>query len=205
MKIDWKNWRTWAYGGGAVGLLLLLGKGARRVGLLAFQAVENETFRLSLPGRAQPYADAILQVSEEEQVSPFLIFALGDRESGWGRFLTPPDPSGTGDGGHGRGLLQIDDRSHAAWLDANDWTDPLTNISYGIHNIFVPQYKQLQAAGLTGAVLEQAAVSAYNHGVHGVLRSIQATGNPDAGTTQGNYGSDVLARAATAASNYGAA
>ena len=43
----------------------------------------------------------------------------------------PPGPIGTGDSGHGRGLMQIDDRSHGQWLMTHNWQDPETNITYG--------------------------------------------------------------------------
>lgn len=38
------------------------------------------------------------------------IAAVMDRESGGGELLTPKGAAGTGDRGHGRGLMQLDDR-----------------------------------------------------------------------------------------------
>jgi len=89
-------------------------------------------FKATVPKDAGPYADVILRVAEEENLSPFLLYAIGARESGWGSYLTPKGPGGTGDYGHGRGLMQIDDRSNQAWLAANDWRDPLVNLRRGV-------------------------------------------------------------------------
>ena len=38
--------------------------------------------------------------------------------------------------GHGRGLMQIDDGSHAAWLATHDWRDPQVNIEGGAQILF---------------------------------------------------------------------
>lgn len=91
-------------------------------------------FKAVIPPVAQPYADIILAVAEEQGISAFLIVQIGYRETQWGTssYLSQLGPAGTGDGGHGRGLMQIDDRSNAAWLAANDWTDPYTNITKGV-------------------------------------------------------------------------
>lgn len=101
-----------------------------------FDAAKTQAFKTAIAGatfgRASAYADLILQVAREESVSPFLIVAFGERESRWGEALSPKGPRGTGDVGHGHGLLQIDDRSFASWLNSNDWGDPLTNIRKGV-------------------------------------------------------------------------
>lgn len=98
----------------------------------ALEAGMDLYFTLSLPERARGYAEVILRVAKEEGVDPFVIFGLGDRESGWGTFLSPRGPAGRGDQGHGHGLMQIDDRSFGPWLAANDWTDPYTNVKKGV-------------------------------------------------------------------------
>lgn len=103
---------------------------AAEVGVLLDDA-QKAIFKAVIPSQAQPYADIILQVAQEQGVSPFIICQIGYRESLWGQSLSPSGPGGTGDSGHGRGLMQIDDRSFTAWLAANDWTDPYTNITKG--------------------------------------------------------------------------
>lgn len=41
-------------------------------------------FKAQLPDRAKPYGDLILRVAAEQNVDPFVLFALGDRETNWG-------------------------------------------------------------------------------------------------------------------------
>lgn len=44
----------------------------------------------------------------------FLLAAVLDNESRGGDVLSPPGPGGTADNGHGRGLMQLDDRAPSA-------------------------------------------------------------------------------------------
>ena len=116
-----------------------------------------------------------------------------DRESGAGLYLVPPGPAGTGDSGHGRGLMQLDDRTWEAWLEENDWTDPATNILKGasILDTYLGQLGQNVAA----------AVAAYNCGPGRIARLLATMSDAGAAqfdryTTGHNYTSDVLARMA---------
>jgi soluble lytic murein transglycosylase-like protein len=140
--------------------------------------------------RAAVYWQQIQQVSQETGVDASLIAAIGDRETLWGTSssLSQYGPAGTGDGGHGHGLMQIDDRSHGAWLGSNDWTDPYTNISYAVGQILLPALNTFGDA--------RTAADAYNAGVGGVQKAIASGNDPDSPTTDGNYGSDVMRRAA---------
>lgn len=140
--------------------------------------------------RAAPYAAMIASAASSTGVDPSLIAGIGDRESGWGVFLNPKGAGGTGDGGNGLGLMQLDVR----YNPIANWQDPQANILKGA---------QVYAAGLaqlTGqvdsSIILPAAVAAYNAGVQGVLNAIAAGGSPDDATTGGNYSQDVLARAA---------
>ena len=153
-------------------------------------------FKATVPKDAGPYADVILRVAEEENLSPFLLYAIGARESGWGSYLTPKGPGGTGDYGHGRGLMQIDDRSNQAWLAANDWRDPLVNLRRGVsilkgkmrflaNNFPVPGLTD----GKTVTISEKAAAT----------RGIKAGGYKDPRPLSG----DLLLRASVAAYNGG--
>lgn len=120
--------------GGAVALALTQRKTIMIYGAKALDAGKEVAFATAIGSRrrsAAQYAPIILRVARETNLDPFLIFALGDRESQWGDALTPKGPGGTGDFGHGRGLMQIDDRSNAAWLAANDWRDPYKNVRRG--------------------------------------------------------------------------
>ena len=113
-----------------------------------------------------------------------------DRESGGGILLTPRGPAGTGDGGHGRGLMQIDDRYHKAWIDLNLWQIASENIRYAVTHILLPNLDQL------GGI--PAAIAAYNASFEKVWEVVAEFGQDvdrlDVLTTHGDYVSDVLAR-----------
>lgn len=151
--------------------------------------------------RAALYAQQIAAAASATGVDPSIIAGLGDRETLWGLLTSPKGSGGTGDFGHGHGLMQIDDRTWASWLASNDWTDPYTNILKGAQ-IYAAGYQQLQSAGVDPSILAKAAACAYNAPIGNVLGAIQAGNDPDTVTTgpapglPGNYGSDVMARAA---------
>lgn len=142
------------------------------------------------------------EAGELHGLCPYLLAAMCSRESGGGVFLTPRGPEGTGDRGHGRGLMQIDDRSHQAFLvrrlpDGRPaWQDARENILYGAS--LLAEYRKALGGELP------AAVAAYNCGVERIRR-VRALLAPDAlpevrlkafdGCTTGrDYASDVLAR-----------
>ncbi|TAK97560.1 MAG: hypothetical protein EPO08_21090, partial [Rhodospirillaceae bacterium] len=157
-------------------------------------AVANpNAFVDSIPDEAKTYAEIILQVAGETGVDPFLIAAVGQRESRWGLAL---DANMTGDAGHGHGIMQIDDRTWASWIASNDWTDPYTNVKKGAE-ILASNLSYFEGKGLTGNDLIAAAAAGYNHGPGAVWRNVSATGNPDDGpggpTAHGDYGRSVLA------------
>ncbi|MHB8734653.1 MAG: transglycosylase SLT domain-containing protein [Terriglobales bacterium] len=157
----------------------------------AIQAAGYVGFYPDPSSRAAPYAQEITNAAQQTGVSPAIIAAIGDRETLWGLTTTPKGPGGTGDGGYGLGLMQIDSRYHSL----PNWQDPQTNISAGA-SIFAGYYAQLQAAGVDAATLNQAAAAAYNAGVGAVLGAYNAGQSVDSVTTHGDYGADVLARAA---------
>lgn len=116
-------------GGAVAALLLTKRRSIMLYGAKALEAGKEWVFEKSISDEAQPYAKLILRVARETGVDAFLLYALGQRESRWGEAIG--GPGGTGDGGHGRGIMQIDDRSFAQWLAANDWRDPYTNVTKG--------------------------------------------------------------------------
>lgn len=201
-------------------------------GSKVIDSAHESIFRWTLPSYAQPYADVILRVSREKGLDPFLIFALGDRESGWGRYL---NADGTGDSGHGHGLMQIDDGSFAEWLATHDWRDPYTNVSKGASILqaaigffqgraAVKGYTdgtrvqidksaaRLKVAPgyypdprpLSGDALWRAAIAAYNTGSANVLMNLATNHPAEFTTTGGDYTSDVVARANAVAKKYDA-
>lgn len=186
--------------------------------------VNKNQFIKILSPHAQEHVSAILQVSLEQQVSPFIITALGERESGWGKFL---DANLCGDSGHGHGYLQIDDRSFGPWLAQHNWKEDYTNVTFGIEllkkNIAFFSGKELvegladgktvsvhahaaevrgcipgtyaEPRPLQGSDLIYAAIASYNTGVGNVLMSVAVGVDADLTTAGGNYAKDVIARA----------
>src|SRR5215472_16710163 len=86
-----------------------------------------------LPYRAWRWRHEVERVSNETSMDRYLIWAVMDRESLCGDALFPKgSPQGVGDGGHGRGLMQIDDRAHISFCeDISLWGDAYQNILYG--------------------------------------------------------------------------
>ena len=170
--------------------------------------INPDAFKLVLSQHGQhalPFADIILA----QPMDPFLLWSLGEGESGWGRELSPPGPAGTGDGGHGRGLMQVDDRSFGEWLAQNDWTNPAVIIPKGV-SIYLVGRASLAThfPNLTDDQLTHAALSTYNHGFGGVSRNIQLGRDVDFGTISNppnRYGQNALDRAAAMKAHYDAA
>jgi uncharacterized protein YkwD len=129
-------------------------------------------------------------------LSPSIIAGIGSRESGWGLFLSPKGPTGTGDGGHGRGLMQIDDRYHQTFINSGRWTNPRDNIIYGVDKVLAEYYSYLgRTTSLTGVDLLRGAIAAYNAGPGNVERALREGRDIDYYTTGRDYSWDVLNRA----------
>jgi hypothetical protein len=129
---------------------------------------------------------------------PYLVAAIGDRESNWGEALEPRGPQGTGDGGHGRGLMQIDDRAFPKWCAAYlsdgtlQWQDPVENVRQACRVIREAWLRFLSWP---------ATICAYNAG-QAVADLVERSYPPgeaplaafDAHTTGGDYVADVIDR-----------
>lgn len=113
-----------------------------------------------------------------------LLLALASRETGMGTDTYVLANNWTGRDGHGKGIMQIDDRYHViAKLIAPD--DHEKNINYGA-GFFADLKKQLP--------VKKQAIAAYNAGVNGVRKALSKGLDPDAATTGGDYAADVLRR-----------
>jgi hypothetical protein len=166
--------------------------------------VEQNAFTAALlagtpNGRAAAYADEMWQVGlEEPTVSPFMLAAIMERESGSGVYLSPTGPTGTGDGGHGRGLMQLDDRSlggtyQGAVIGDGRWQDPYWSFKTAAVDHIEPDTAYFQGQGLSGTDLIKAVLASYNAGTGAVMKAINAGKDPDSVTTGANYGGAVLA------------
>lgn len=132
-----------------------------------------------------------------------LIAAIIDRESLGGEALDPKGPGGYGDRGHGHGLGQIDDRSHAGflharfWDDVRLWQDPVFNI------LFAARLLRANLNATRGDL--PLSIAAYNCGLKRAKWALfekqssirdEATriAALDSATANGNYLSDVFRR-----------
>jgi hypothetical protein len=143
------------------------------------------------------YKPMIEQVAARyDWLSPSVVAGIGSRESAWGLLLSPPGPAGTGDGGHGRGLMQIDDRYHQDFINSGQWRDPQASLDYAIDQVLSRNYNYLDAnTNLEGVELLRGAIAAYNSGLTNVLNALGAGYDVDYYTTGDDYSWDVLNRA----------
>jgi hypothetical protein len=166
-----------------------------------------------LPPRLAQWAEELGRASEAKEVCPWLLASVLDRESLGGEALTPKGPAGTGDFGHGRGLMQIDDRAHAAFLQevlddgTPAWAHPAHNILYGAGVLREAlNYFSKPFLALPESVAYAAGIAAYNCGPSNVRRAllevpafsaeVRYLAAVDSRTTGRNYSADVLRRRA---------
>ena len=100
-----------------------------------------------------------------------------------------------GDGGHGHGIMQIDDRSFPDFTNSSRALDPRQNILKG-GEVLNGKRLFLSRNGVSGDLLSRGSIAAYNGGEGRVLRAIRRGRSVDSVTTQGDYSADVLARTA---------
>lgn len=155
-----------------------------------------------LPLRLGRWAPQFLAAQLCYGVDALLLAAICDRESLGGEALTPKGPTGTGDGGHGRGLMQVDSRAHPVFVGAvfddgvSLWKDPSFNILYAAR-LFARNLLLLDGD-------ESAAIAAYNCGAQKARRVLASLepGTDTSGriaalnavTAGGDYVSDVQRR-----------
>jgi hypothetical protein len=168
------------------------------------------TTRLRALGRDR--VDAVMEVAGEGQpdlIHGTLVLAIGLRESAIKNIC--------GDGGHGRGWLQIDDRFHQEWLRSRPGCADGTwaPFKFSVHNggalpagrvpgmVAAEQYaiRLLNANASFGAArgvrashLKPFMLAAYNCGAGNALRAYQRYGiaGIDRFTANGDYSADVL-------------
>lgn len=143
----------------------------------------------------EQYRAPILAAAGATGIGAEIIAGIISRESGFGRLLSPKGPSGTGDYGHGRGLMQIDDRYHGEFISSGAWRDPSQNIMYGA-KLLASYRNHALKAGVTPAEALRVSLAGYNRGMSGAIASWKKGQDPDSGTTGKNYSRDVLARSA---------
>lgn len=118
-----------------------------------------------------------------------ILTAVASRETGMKDIV--------GDAGHGRGVFQIDDRSHRAWLAshgaADGGTPDVSAAATYAAGLVRSALDAAQAQGVPDSDRLKIALSAYNAGFTAALRAYR-NGDSDAVTTGKDYGRDVLQR-----------
>ena len=145
----------------------------------------------------------VREIGEREHIDPALLLAMAHRESAMRNIV--------GDGGHGRGIVQIDDRFHGDWLkehkgclsgsfDARfDSALPagrVPTLAAGMSKACELLHQNVAFAkqnGVPDGKRLRFAVAAYNCGPGNAIKGFR-DGDVDKLTTGGNYASDVLAR-----------
>jgi hypothetical protein len=139
--------------------------------------------------------------AERYQLPPEILLAIASRETNMRNII--------GDGGHGYGIMQIDDRSFPEWCNSGLWKDVNAAIQKGalvLHSkqqtIRNGQGKRLKVGGtpfvgkaqLSKDELLRTAIAAYNSGLWAYY-NLTKYGDPDRRTTGRDYSQEVLKRA----------
>jgi len=135
--------------------------------------------------RVMAHKDKFILAANQFSLPPALLAAIASRESRGGAVLK----NGFGDGGHGFGLMQVDNRNpFKVQQDGGPAGQPHINQATGILANKLASVKK-QFSALPDVEQLQMAVSRYNGGAG------KQPPNSDAGTTGGDYMNDVWARA----------
>jgi hypothetical protein len=173
--------------------------------------ITKEQLEAQLEAFGRHRIEIVAEIAHEgasDGIGPALLLALGSRETNLRNIV--------GDGGHGRGWLQIDDRFHNLWL---------SNHKGCPSGSFKPKFSSALPKGrvptLTAATLfavdmlnanakfavqhdvpaaqaRRFAIAAYNAGAGGALTGFR-NGDVDRQTAHGDYSADVLERKAVVA------
>lgn len=153
-------------------------------------------------GRISPYVEDIKQAAHEAGIEPAILAAVCLRESLAGWALTPRGTHlGWGDGGHGWGLCQADDRSWKAWILSPEACTPRGQFTRAAQELAANWRILALAFPLVHAdLIERGSIAGYNARLGAVAMQIAAGRDVDAVTTagpsgKGDYSGDVLARA----------
>lgn len=155
----------------------------------------NNSSLLKQLEEAKKYKGYIEEAAAKYKFKISVIAGIGSRESHWGLILNPPEPAGTGDYGHGRGLMQIDDRWHKEFINSGKWKNAGDNIMYGCDLLSGYYSFMRRMTNLEGTSLLRAALAGYNCGIGNALNAYRDGRDIDYYTSGRDYSKDVLSRA----------
>ena len=140
--------------------------------------------------RASRWDTACAEAEKVTKLPPALLLAIASQETDMNDVV--------GDGGHGRGLFQIDDRSHRDFLARNGAARPGGKPPVPVAARYAADrlrwnYDFGVRSGVREADRLLFSLSAYNAGGGGALAGYRE-GDSDRRTTGGDYGRAVLAR-----------
>jgi hypothetical protein len=140
--------------------------------------------------RAKKWDKAMAAAETEKDLPVGLLLAVASQETDMNDVV--------GDGGHGRGLFQIDDRSHTDFLRENGaggagGKPPVKSAAGFAAALLRGNFDFGVGKGVRKADRTKFMLSAYNAGAGGALAG-HAEGDSDKRTTGGDYGKSVLAR-----------
>lgn len=172
-----------------------------------------------LRARAQGWVPFFFRSAAAFDHDPAVLMGIASRESNMGGRELKPGVfqwlTKAGDGGHGFGIMQIDDKSFPEWTRTGQWRQAGAGIVKGAEVLAIKRARLIERAGkqisvrdrksgdvyrfkmmkLEGALLERTAIAAYNSGDWAGYHVTKGR-DPDRGTTLRNYSADVLDRAA---------
>ena len=142
--------------------------------------------------RSRGWLQPIARAEKRHKLPQGMLLAIASRETNMQDIV--------GDGGHGRGLFQIDDRFHGDWLAKHGargagTTPRLKDAAEYAAAMLASNLAYAQQKKVGEGQQVRFAASAYNAGCGGAYSGFQA-GDCDKRTTGGDYGSDVLERLA---------
>lgn len=120
---------------------------------------EQRAFKAALPAAGREYGDLMLAAAREYRIAPFLIAAIMQVETGYGKSgaCKGRGPACIGFAGDDYGLMQINKRAHPDFFTkalpngAPYWSDPKQNIRYGT-SILKANLDTLSSQGSGGTV-----------------------------------------------------
>lgn len=188
-----------------------------------FNQAQADAFQKALPEMGQKYAPIFVQAGREVGVSPIILAALMERETGYGKGCKLPECRGYS--GRDFGLMQINKDAHPDFFTKTvggvpAYQVPVESVRYGarvlkdLMGYFSRQGQGTYTVGakkaallattpgkkpdkrpLEGSDLFWAAIAAYNAGQGNVMQAFVSDRSFDAVTTKGDYGRNVLDRA----------